>query len=366
MEPSVRNVELLRVRVPLVAPFRTARGVTRTKEALLVRVDVDGMIGWGECVAERAPTYAADTIDGARLALRDHLLPRVFAGASCDDVRGHAAARAALQCALLDARLRAEGVSLSAHLGGTRAFIDAGVAIGLHDDLDELRSVVRRCVEQGYRRIKCKIEPGNDVRVVRAARAAAGDDIALAADANGSYSLDATGALFAALDDLGVQCVEQPLPPDALVDHATLARERPGTSICLDESITSATVARDAIALHACDAISVKAGRVGGLAEARDVHDVCYAAGIAVLAGGMLETGIGRAALLALASLPGFTWPGDCSASDRYFGPDGDLTEPFVLDGGRLRVPDAPGLGVDPRPESLARATIARERITAS
>jgi O-succinylbenzoate synthase len=352
-------VELLRVRIPLVQPFRTAKGTTGTKEALLVHVRTDAADGWGECAAPAVPSYTADTIDTCRTALRDYLVPLLVAGAAADrDVPGHTPARAALECALLDAELRAAGVSLATHLGAVRDRVDAGVAIGLCDD-GELHALVEHYVAQGYRRIKCKIAPGRDVAVVKTARAAAGDAVALAADANGSYTPAGTDAL-AALDEYSLQCLEQPLAPDAIVDHATLARAI-ATPICLDETVTSARVATDAIALGACAAVSVKPARVGGLAEAVRVRDACAAAGVPALAGGLLETGIGRAALVALAALPGFTMTGDLSASERYFGPDGDLTEPFVLDRGQLRVPTGPGLGVEVRTDRLAQCTVARE-----
>ncbi len=361
-DDALREVELLRVRSPLVAPFRTARMTTAVKEALLVRVRTTAGTGWGECAAQASPEYDGETIDGARLALRDHLLPRAFAGASLDDVRGHRSARAALECALLDARLGAEGVSLAAWLGADRPTVDAGVAVGLVDDADTMRRVLSAYVVAGYRRIKCKIEPGRDVDVLTAARAEIGTEVQLAGDANGSYGFDEARRLFDRIDELALQCVEQPCAPDALADHAALAAQV-NTPICLDESITSLTAANDAIACRACDAIAIKVGRLG-IDAAKRVHDSCRRAAIGALAGGMLETGIGRAALLAVASLPGFTLTGDCSASDRYFGAGGDLTDPFVIEDGMLRVPTGPGLGIAPIPERLARCPIATERLT--
>jgi O-succinylbenzoate synthase len=359
---ALHEVELLRVRLPLVAPFRTARTTTAVKEALLLRVQTSAGVGWGECSAQLTPEYDGETLDSSRLALCDHLLPRAFAGASFDDVRGGSAARSALECALLDARLRAEGVSLAAWLGAERATVDSGVAVGLIDDRSELQRVVRAYVEAGYRRIKCKIEPGCDVAVLEAVRAEIGADVQLAADANGSYTVAQARRLFAAADDLGLQCVEQPCAPEAIADHATLVNEV-RTPVCLDESITSVSAADDVIARHACDAMSVKVGRLG-IDATRRVQRACAAAGVGALPGGMLETGVGRAALLAVAALPGFTLTGDCSASERYFGVDGDITEPFVLEDGRLRVPTKPGLGVEPLPDRLARCTIARERFS--
>ena len=349
------------MRLPLVTPFRTAHGTSRTKEALLVRAITHDGDGWGECSAETEPAYMADTIDSSRLALRDHLLPRAFAGAAFDDVRGHAPARAALECALLDARLRDAGISLASHLGATRVSVPAGVAVGLHDDERAFRALLASYASAGYRRFKCKIEPGRDVDVVRSARAELGDGVEIAVDANGSYAL-ADGPALRALDEFGLQCIEQPLAPDALLDHATLA-SRLDTPICLDESVASAAVARDAIALGAAGIVSLKSARLGGLDETRRVHDVCVDAGIPALAGGMLETGVGRAGLLAVAGMPGCTETGDCSATARYFAVGADVTEPFALVDGALTVPTGPGLGVDVQLDRLAAVTIAYERI---
>jgi O-succinylbenzoate synthase len=359
---ALHEAELVRVRLPLVLPFRTARTTTTTKDALLVRVETDAGTGWGECTAPASPEYDGETLDGARTALRDHLLPRAFAGNAFDDVPGNRAARAALECALLDARLRADGISLRTWLGAG-ATVPAGVAVGITGDLGALRSSVQTYATAGYRRIKCKIEPGSDVELLRAVRAELGADVALAADANGSYGFDAARGLFDAIDDLGLQCVEQPCPADAIDEHAALVSEV-RTPICLDEPVTSAGAARHLIARRACNALAVKVGRLG-IRGAREVHDACVAASIPALSGGMLETGVGRAALLAVAALPGFTRAGDCSGSERFFGPDGDITEPFEVVDGKLTVPSGPGLGVEPIPERVARTTIARERITA-
>jgi len=361
MEPALHEAELIRVRLRFVEPFRTAHTTTATKDALLVRVQTDAGAGWGECTAPASPEYDGETVDGARAALRDHLLPRAFAGVGFAAVPGNRAANAALECALLDARLRADAIPLRLWLG-SRETVDAGVAVGITDDLDQLRSTVRSYATAGYRRIKCKIEPGRDVDVLRAVRAELGADVELAADANGSYDYKGARRLFDAIDGLGLQCVEQPCAADAVDEHAALVSEV-RTPICLDEPVTSPAAARQIIARHACDALAVKVGRLG-ISGARQVHDECVTASIAALAGGMLETGIGRAALLAVAALPGFTRTGDCAGSDRFFGSDGDLTEPFTVVDGKLAVPTGPGLGVEPIPERLARATIARERIT--
>jgi O-succinylbenzoate synthase len=325
-------------------------------------VQTEAGIGWGECTAPASPEYDGETIDGARVALRDHLLPRAFAGDAFDDVPGNRAARAALECALLDAHLRADGIALRDWLGAGDS-VDAGVAVGVAPDLDAMCQSVQVYAAAGYRRIKCKIEPGRDVAVLRALRAELPAGVELAADANGSYELDDARRLFGAIDELDLQCVEQPCARDAIAEHASLVEEV-RTPVCLDESVTSAASARELIRRGACDALAVKVGRLG-IRGARRVHDTCVTAAIPALAGGMLETGVGRAALLAVAALPGFTRIGDCAASERFFGVDGDITEPFTLRDGRLAVPSGPGLGVDPIPERLVRTTIARERVTA-
>ena len=357
-----RSVELFRIRLPLVHPFRTASNATAVKDALLVRVVTSDAEGWGECTAQATSAYAPETIDTARLALRDELVPRLFAGTGNDDVRGHHTARAALEGALLDAQLRAEGITLATHLGGVGTHVVAGVAIGMHDDLGALRDLVAGYVAEGYRSLKLKIAPSYDLDVVAAVRTEVGSGVTIQVDANGTYAL-ADADQLEQLDAFDLACIEQPLAPDALLDHARLAA-RLRTPIGLDESITSARIARDAIAAGACQVVSIKAGLVGGLGEARRTLDVCRAAGIGARAGGMLETGVGRAALVALASLPGFTVTGDLSASSRYFVED--VTEPFELDDGRLAVPTGAGLGVTPRADVLARCTVARERIDAT
>ncbi len=357
----MHEAELFRVRLPLVTPFRSAHNTTAVKEALLVRVQTSDGVGWGECTASTTPEYDGETIDGARLTMHEYLLPRAFAGRPFDDVRGHASASAALECALLDARLRARDVSLASWLGTERTHVAAGVAVGMIDDPDKLRRTVAAYVEAGYGRIKCKIEPGADVETLVVVRAEAGGDVEIAADANGSYALGAARELLKAVEPLGLQCVEQPCAPDAIAEHTLLAGAT-STPVCLDESVTSAAVAADLVARRAGDVLSLKVGRLG-IRGTRRAHDACVRGGVAALAGGMLETGVGRAALLAIAALPGFTFTGDISASARYFGDGGDITEPFVLDRGRLRVPTKAGLGVAPLADRLARCTIAHERL---
>lgn len=343
-------MELRRVALDLVAPFRTSFGTLTERDVLLVRVVTDVGEGWGECVAFPDPGYSAEYVDGAHDVLRRFLVPRVLGapavtadgiGALLAPVTGHPMAKAALELAILDAELRAGGTALAARLGATRAAVDCGVSVGMFP-LAELLDHVDAYVAAGYRRVKLKIEPGFDREPVRAVRERH-PDIGLQVDANTAYSL-ADADRLAALDPFDLLLIEQPLPEDDLLGHAELAR-RVRTPICLDESITSARVAEQAIALGACSIVNVKAGRVGGYLEAVRVHDVCLALGVPVWCGGMLETGIGRAANVALAALPGFTLPGDTSASDRYYARD-VVTDPLVLDDGRLAVPTGPGLGV--------------------
>lgn len=347
----VVEVELRRIRLPLVTPFRTSFGTETERDVMLVRATTSESQGWGECVAMAEPLYSSEHVDGAQLVTRDHLLPRVFAAknitsAGVSDllapVKGHPMAKAAVEMALLDAELRAAGVSFAAHLGAVRDEVDCGVSVGIFPTIAELLDQVATYLEAGYRRVKLKIEPGWDVEPVRAVRERFGDDLLLQVDANTAYTLADAGHL-ALLDELGLLLIEQPLAEDDLPGHSELAR-LVRTPICLDESITSARAAEHAIAIGACSIVNIKAGRVGGYLEARRVHDVCAARDVPVWCGGMLETGLGRAANVALAALPGFTLPGDTSASERYF--HRDITEPFVLHDGRLTVPSGPGLGV--------------------
>jgi O-succinylbenzoate synthase len=356
---TLEAVELVRVRMPLRRPFRTSFGVSTDKEAVLVRaLGADGTEGWGECVAMEAPLYSGEWNDGAWLVLREFLAPAALGGRHAG-LRGHPMATAALDAALLDLRLRSEGVSLSTHLGGVRNRIPCGVSVGIEEDLDDLLGLVKGFVDAGYRRVKLKIEPEKDVEVVRAVREAF-PEIPLSVDANAAYTPDTADAILE-LDQLGLEYVEQPLAEDDLVGHAAL-QEHMATAICLDETITSPTVAQGAIDIGACRVINVKMGRVGGIGPSREIHDLAVEAGVPLWCGGMLETGVGRAVNVALASMPGFTLPGDTSGSDRYF--ERDLTEPFVVEAdGTMAVPEGPGIGVTPRPDVLREVTVDRTTI---
>jgi O-succinylbenzoate synthase len=280
--------------------------------------------------------------------------PLAAAGLPLAAVQGQPMAKCALELAVLDAELRAAGVSLAARLGATRDRVPAGVAIGLTGDLAALLAEVGHFVALGYRRVKLKIQPGWDVEPVLAVRAHF-PQIALQVDANGTYQLADAGRL-AALDAARLLCLEQPLAPDDLVGHAAWAGKM-GTPLCLDESVTSAATAATAIALGACHVVNIKAARVGGYLEAVRVHDRCAAHRIPVWCGGMLETGLGRHANLALAALPNFSLPGDLSGSDRFYRQD--ITDAIVVDpDGTIAVPDAPGTGAVLRTDVLAGATV--------
>jgi O-succinylbenzoate synthase len=269
-------------------------------------------------------------------------------------------AKAALEMAVLDAQLRAAGVSLSTFLGGVTSAVTPGVAVGIMGSVDELLDSVSEYLDAGYRRVKLKIQPGWDLIPVQAVRERFGDGLMLQVDANAAYRRDDFGHL-ARLDEFSLMLIEQPLGEDDLMGHAQLALHIT-TPVCLDESIVSAQSAATAIALGACSVVNIKAGRVGGYLEARALHDVCVSKSVPVWCGGMLETGLGRAANLALASLPGFTLPGDISATDRYFRED--ITRPFMLHDGTIEVPNGPGLGVEVLRDVLDALTAQSETIT--
>ena len=370
----LKGVELRRIRLPLVAPFRTSFGTQTERDILLLRAETDEAEGWGECVAMAEPAYSSEYVDGSADVLRRFLLPvlgsaegaALLARHGAPAVaralrrfRGHRMARAALEMAVLDAELRAAGRSFARELGAVVDRVPSGVSVGILGSIPELLDAVDGYLAQGYVRIKLKIEPGWDVEPVRAVRERFGDDVLLQVDANTAYTLRDARHL-ARLDAFDLLLIEQPLDEEDLVGHADLARVV-RTPICLDESIVSAEGAAAAIRLGACQVVNVKPGRVGGYLEARRVHDVAAAHGVAVWCGGMVETGLGRAANVALAALPGFTLPGDVSGSDRFYRTD--VTEPFVVKDGHLAVPEGPGLGVAPLPEVLEDVTTSTEWI---
>ncbi|HVA21625.1 MAG TPA: o-succinylbenzoate synthase [Candidatus Micrarchaeia archaeon] len=359
----VEGAALRVVELPLRSPFTTSFGTQTVRRAVLVECRGDGTTGVGECAAGIEPAYSSETVGTALGVLRDHLVPGVVGTepATVADllgrvawVRGHHMARAALEMALLDLAGRAAGISLGEVLGATSDRVAAGVSIGIQPSLEATYSLIEGYLAQGYRRIKLKCRPGYDVELARGVRAHF-PTTPVMLDANSAYRLG-DAATLRQLDAFDLMMLEQPLAHDDLVDHAALQREL-RTPICLDESVESVADARAAIQLRAGRIVNIKAGRVGGLIPAAGVHDACRAAGWPVWCGGMLETGVGRAANVALAALPNFTLPGDTSASDRYFEAD-ILKEPFRLQpDGTLLVPTGPGLGVELDPSRVAAAT---------
>ena len=349
---KINKLAIHHLSMPLVSPFETSFGRAEERESLLIEVFSEGMTGFGECVADRDPGYAYETIGTAWHILHEFIAPLVFeADISSPQnlpnllspIRGHPMAKAGIEMALWDLAGKMEGVSLQTMLGGTRKTVPVGVSVGLQSCPEELVDVVRSYLADGYQRIKLKIKPGRDVGDTRAVRIAYPDTL-LQVDANSAYTLDAAQSLLP-LDDLDLLLIEQPLAEDDLWDHRTLQSSFK-TPICLDESIVSLRHARQALEMNACRIINIKAGRVGGLTNAVMIHDLCRSKGIPVWCGGMLETGVGRAANLALASLPGFTLPGDISASTRYYRQD-ITNEGFTLNpDSSITVPQDPGLGV--------------------
>jgi o-succinylbenzoate synthase len=365
---KLTGVELRRIQMPLVAPFRTSFGTETCRDILLIRAVTGEAEGWGECVAMSDPLYSSEYVDAAADVLRRFLVPALAACPGLDAIsvapalrpfKGHRMAKAALEMAVLDAELRAAGRPLARELGATVSRVPCGVSVGIMNSIGELLDAVAGYLEAGYLRIKLKIEPGWDVEPVRTVRERFGDEVLLQVDANTAYTLSDARHL-ARLDPFGLLLIEQPLDEEDVLGHAELAKII-STPVCLDESITSARAAADAIALGACKIVNVKPGRVGGYLEARRIHDVCAAHGVPVWCGGMLETGLGRAGNLALAALPGFTLPGDTSASDRYY--RRDVTPPFELHRGRLQVPSGSGLGVEVDVEFLDSVTTYRETL---
>ena len=365
----LHTVELRRVGLKLVAPFETSFGVQTEKDVLLVRVLADGVEGWGECVAGEKPDYSSEYVDAAQDVLLRYFIPQLLdtdltaadVGKKLRWIHGHRMAKSAIEMAILDAELRAHGESFGHFFGAVRSEVDCGVSVGIHASIPELLQTVGGYLDQGYRRIKLKIKPGWDVEPVRAVRERFGE-VPLQVDANTAYTL-AHAQHLAELDQFDLLLIEQPMPEEQVLAHAELAKTV-RTPICLDESIESYQNAADAIELGACKIINVKPGRVGGYLEARRIHDLCASKHVPVWMGGMLETGIGRAGNVAMAAMQNFSLPGDTSASDRYF--RRDITEPFVLHNGRLKVPAGPGLGVTVDEDYLDSITTWKEAIAAA
>jgi O-succinylbenzoate synthase len=365
----IREITLRELRMKLVAPFETSTMRTDERRIILVEAHVDGVIGWGECVAGEAPGYSPETTETAWHILRDHVWPLVQGKEFCggakvwdmlESVRGHNMAKAALESAVWDAEAKQKGVPLAKLLGGVREEIASGVSIGIKESLDELAATVKRELAAGYQRIKIKIKPGKEIEPVKRLRQDF-PSIKLMVDANSAYR-PSDWPLLKQLDGYHLMMIEQPLGWDDLYGHVELQKKLQ-TPICLDECIHTLEQAQAAIALGACKIINIKMGRVGGHTVAKQIHDLCLANGIPVWCGGMLEAGIGRAHNIALSTLPNFILPGDVTASRRYWHEDIIEPEVTVSPQGTIRVPTGPGIGFTPRMDRIEKVTVRKERL---
>ena len=361
---KIESITLHHISMPLVAPFETSFGRETDRQCVLITLRADGLIGYGECVATRDPGYNYETAGTAWHILKDFVAP-IILGQDIPDaeelqkrvegIRGHHLAKAGVEMALWDLLGKRSGKSLKEMIGGTRERVEVGVSIGIQESASALVRTVESYLKSGYRRVKIKIKPGREIEETSAVRRAY-PDLRLQVDANSAYTLE-TAAALKPLDELDLLLIEQPLYEDDIWDHRKLQAEFK-TPICLDESIVSPRHARYALEMEACKIINIKPARVAGLSQGIAIHNDCLARNVPVWCGGMLETGVGRASNLAIASLPGFILPGDISASDRYY--QRDITnERFVLnDDSTITVPDGPGLGITIDEEALKQFTL--------
>lgn len=349
---KIESIILHHISMPLVAPFETSFGREVNRECVIITLQSEGLTGYGECVATRDPGYNYETTGTAWHILKDFVAPLILGRdvRDADDfqkrvegIRGHQLAKAGVEMAMWDLLGKRDGKSLMEMFGGARDKVEVGVSIGIQESAQALVRTVASYLDQGYRRVKIKIKPGREVDETSAVRRAY-PDLRLQVDANSAFTLESAGVLKA-IDDLDLLLIEQPLHEDDIWDHRKLQAEFK-TPICLDESVVTPRHARYALEMEACRIINIKPARVGGLSQGIAIHDYCRERGVPVWCGGMLETGVGRASNLAIASLPGFVLPGDISASDRYY--ERDITnERFVLnDDSTIDVPNGPGLGV--------------------
>ncbi|MCA9897185.1 MAG: o-succinylbenzoate synthase [Ardenticatenaceae bacterium] len=372
---KIERIDLYYISMPLVSPFGTSFGVQTQRDALILAMHGDGLTGWGECVATNDPGYSYETAVTAWHVLSDFLIPAVL-GKDLEEpeqlqswfskVRGHPLAKAALDQAAWDITAQRDGLSFAQKLAqpypeGPKARVKVGVSIGTQPSIAQTMEVIGKHLAEGYGRIKLKIKPGWDVKLAWQARHEF-PDVPIMLDANSAYTLD-DAIIFQSMDELNLLMIEQPLGYEDIYDHSKL-RPQIKSPLCLDESIHSAEHARYAIALQACDIINIKPSRVSGWTEARKVHDLGVAHGLGLWVGGMLETGVGRAAQLALASLPGITLPGDISATSRYY--THDIATPFFLNAedSTITVPAGPGLGIDVDMARLKEVTLRQQSFT--
>lgn len=367
---KIDRIEIRRIRMRLKRPFKTSFGVELDRECVLVRMDANGFTGWGECPAGTRPDYSYESASMALHVIKAYFGPALMGKEFTDPkslmenlqpYKGHPMARAGLELALWDLQGKQSGRSLSQMIGGVRSKVEVGVSIGIQPDSDVLLKIVASHVEEGYTRVKLKIEPGRDLHEIEAVRSKY-PDLRLQVDANAAYSLDDV-ATFQEMDAYGLLLIEQPLEDGDLIDHGHLQKQLK-TPICLDESIHSLRDARQALEIDACRIINIKQARVGGLSAAMAIHDHCLHRGVVVWCGGLLETGVGRAANLALAAAEGFVLPGDISATNRYY--ERDIAQPeFTLNAdSTIDVPERPGIGVDIDQSELDRTTLSIEIIT--
>jgi O-succinylbenzoate synthase len=370
----IDRIVLREIRLPLKEPFRISSGVMSYRRVMLLELHASygGPAAWSECVAFEKPNYNDETIETAWLAIRKWIAPRVlrreFPGPEAvhaaleHDFRGHRMAKAAVEMGAWALAAEQQGLPLARLLGGTRECVSAGISIGNQADPEALASRAIAAREAGYSKVKIKIAPGSDLPFVRAVRQALGPEAHIMADANSAYTLE-DAPLFRQIDEYDLIMIEQPLAPDDLLRHAKLQAEL-RTPLCLDESITSVDRAEDMIALESGRIINIKPGRVGGFTQSKAIHDVCKKNGIPVWCGGMLESGVGRAHNVALASLPNFTLPGDLSPSSRYW--ERDIVKPEWTMGadGMVKVPlDRPGMGVTVDLDRVDDLTVRREEL---
>lgn len=363
---KIDSITLHHLSMPLIAPFETSFGRETDRQCILITLQSEGLTGYGECVASREPGYNYETVGTAWHILKDFIAPLILGNevkdaldfqSRVERIRGHHLAKAGVEMAIWDLLGKRDGKSLKEMFGGQKDKVEVGVSIGIQASPEAMVRTVDSFIEKGYRRVKIKIKPGREVEETVAIRKKY-PDLRLQVDANSAYTLENANVLKP-LDDLNLLLIEQPLFEDDIWDHRKLQAQLK-TAICLDESILTPRHARYALEMEACRNINIKPGRVGGLSQGIMIHDYCRERNIPVWCGGMLETGVGRASNLAIASLPGFVLPGDVSASDRYY--HRDITnERFVLnDDSTITVPNRPGLGVTIDEEALKQFTLSK------
>ncbi|WP_336635145.1 o-succinylbenzoate synthase [Lysinibacillus fusiformis] len=362
---EINKISLQRIKLPLKSSFETSFGKVTEKDIIIVKVHSGDKVGFAESVAMPFPIYNEETTGTVWHMLETYLIPKLLENEIKEPkdfsklfsyIRRNNMAKAALEMAIWDLYSKQKGQTLSTVLGGNRSEIEVGVSIGIENNIETLLNKVADFLEDGYKKIKVKIKPGWDIKPLEAIRKKFGEQIPLMADANSCYSLDDL-QLLKELDQFHLMMVEQPLAHDDIIDHAKL-QDALTTPICLDESIHSVEDARKAIEINACKIINIKVGRVGGLFEAIRMHDLCEENNIPVWCGGMLETGIGRAHNIAIASLSNFSIPGDTSASSRYFDKDIILPEVKLSKAGTIIVPEQPGIGFEVNQEFINQLTV--------